>query len=727
MKKSLLTVLVVSAMITANAQRKAGAILHQEPTIIQRTCGTGELPLEYETWLEAKMKEPNANRVQTVYTIPVVVHVIHNGNPVGSSYNISDAQILSQIAVLNEDYRRLNADSVSTPSVFSSLAADCEINFCMAQRDPNGNATNGIDRIDRNAKGWTAPPYTSSYIDATMKPATIWNPTQYLNIWVVPDYTSSGFQLLGHATFPLNSGLNGLTGNYGNNTNDGVVIWYKAFGRTGTLDALYNKGRTATHEIGHWLGLRHIWGDANCGNDYVGDTPTQQTANYGGSSIPYPCPSFPQVTCSNGPNGDMWMNYMDYCYDKCLNLFTAGQKARMQTAMQNGTYRAPLATSQGCNAPSAGPVAQFTANQTTIAPGGSVNFTDQSTNSPTSWSWSFPGGSPSTSTAQNPTNIVYATAGVYNVSLTVSNTQGNNTLTKNNYITVTTGGGGTVCDTISNYDFANDTATIYLAGTAATSGYLSGQNSYGDISKADKYNNTATNTYVDGVIIFFGVGKSSNSGQSANVRVWNSNGTSGMPGTVLGTAALTYNQIASDVTAQLPTTIDFSPNVNIGIGSYYVGVNYGYNAGDTLAIITSRNGNTIPGTAYEEWGAAAGGGWYAYSDVTNSWGINVAHAMFPIICTSTGVKEVATPGNSLFVYPNPSVNGEFTLVVPETNINESIVARVFDVKGSEIMNRQLKPSGNGTYQLSLSQQAKGMYMLEIQTAKGLQKQRISIR
>jgi PKD repeat protein len=724
MKKILLSLLISGTAFLATAQRQVAGIAQPNPSIVNRTCGTGELPLDYEAWMAQKIVQGNQNRTQTIYTIPVVVHVIHNGSAVGVSYNISDAQILSQIAVLNEDYRRLNADTASTPSVFLPVAVDCEINFCLAQRDPNGNATTGIDRINRNSLGWTAPPYLQSYIDGTMKPATIWDPTKYLNLWVVPDYTTaSGIDLLGHATFPANSTLSGLTGNYGTATTDGVVVWYRGFGRTGTLDPLYNKGRTATHEIGHWLGLRHIWGDANCGNDFVSDTPTQQTANYGGAAAPYPCPGFPQVTCSNGPNGDMWMNYMDYCYDKCLNVFTAGQKARMVVAIQNGTFRSPLITSLGCQAPTiSAPVAAFMANVTTIAPGGSVNFTDQSQNTPTSWSWSFAGGTPSTSTSQNPSNIVYSNAGTYSVTLTATNAQGNNSLTKTNYINVVAGGGG--CDTISNFDASNDTATIYLNNTG---GYISGQNSFGDVSKADKYSIASANTVVDGALIFFGVGKTSNTGQTASVKVWNAAGTGGLPGTALGTTTVTYNQITSDVTAQLPTYIDFVPNVSVPVGSAYVGVNFGYNTGDTLAIITSRNGNTIPGTAYEQFSAASGGGWYSYSDATNSWGINVAHAIFPILCNTTGVKEILTPGDALFVYPNPSATGVFTLVVPQNDIKESIVVKAYDLKGALIFNDIVKPSSNGTYELNLTKAGKGIYMLEVQTKNAIKNQKISIQ
>lgn len=309
-------------------------------------CGTPPLPLEFENWLQQKINErmgdPSAQN--TVYNIPCIVHVINNGEAVGVGSNISQTQVNSQFTVLNNDYRKLNSDfSTVCPSVFQSVAADCQINFCKALRDPQGNVLPepGIDRVNRNTKGFTAPPYSStSYIDGTIKPNTVWPPANYLNIWVL----NLGGGLLGYATFPANSTLTGLSGPYGNANTDGVVILYGAFGNTGTMSypGVYDKGRTTVHEVGHWLGLRHIWGDSNCGNDFCTDTPVQQTANFG-------CPSFPQVTCTNGPNGDMWCNYMDYTDDRCMVMFTANQKTRMQTCMANGTYRLPLSSSFVCS------------------------------------------------------------------------------------------------------------------------------------------------------------------------------------------------------------------------------------------------------------------------------------------------------------------------------------------------------------------------------------------
>jgi hypothetical protein len=257
-------------------------------------------------------------------TIPVVFNVVWNT----TAENISDTRLLEQLQVLNDDFRKLNADRTLVPSVFQPLHADCEINFCLATRDPNGNATTGIRRQQTSVTAFSsndAVKFTAQGgLDA-------WDRNQYLNFWVCD--LSGG--LLGYAQFPGGAAAT-----------DGVVCDYAYTGVTGA-SAPFNKGRTGTHEVGHWLNLRHIWGDANCGNDLVSDTPTQQTSNVG-------CPAFPKVTCSNGPNGDMFMNYMDYTDDACMFMFTSGQKARMQALFAAGGARVSLLTSQGCSAPSGG-------------------------------------------------------------------------------------------------------------------------------------------------------------------------------------------------------------------------------------------------------------------------------------------------------------------------------------------------------------------------------------
>jgi Pregnancy-associated plasma protein-A/Secretion system C-terminal sorting domain/Fibronectin type III domain/Bacterial pre-peptidase C-terminal domain len=257
---------------------------------------------------------------RALVTIPVVVHVVWNT----TTENISDAQIQSQLAVLNADFRKLNADVSGVPSVFT--AADANIEFCLATVDPNGNVTTGINRVQTSTTAFGTNDQVKS---STTGGANAWDRNRYLNLWVCD--ISGG--ILGYAQFPGGSAAT-----------DGVVIDYQYFGTIGTATAPFNKGRTATHEVGHWLNLYHIWGDdgTGCtGTDNVADTPNQGDENYG-------CPTFPAVSCSNGPNGDMFMNYMDYTDDACMYMFSSGQVTRMQALFAAGGTRSSLLTSNGC-------------------------------------------------------------------------------------------------------------------------------------------------------------------------------------------------------------------------------------------------------------------------------------------------------------------------------------------------------------------------------------------
>lgn len=293
---------------------------------------------DFETWLQkeiVKQKQIQQNKSgrATIITIPVIVHVVHNGNAVGNGENISAARVNSQIQVLNEDFRRLNADTVNTPSGFRPVAADIEIEFCPALRDPNGNplAEPGIDRVQRTEANW---PSTAT-IDNTLKPATIWDPNQYFNIWSVDFGSGSG--LLGYAQFPEGSGLAGMPNGAQSSNSDGVVVVYTSFGLAGSGSAPYNLGRTMSHEVGHWLGLRHIWGDGGCGtDDFCNDTPESDASNRG-------CPN----TTSCG-TVDMVQNYMDYTNDACMNMFTQDQKTRMRTVMAVSPRRVNLLSSTVC-------------------------------------------------------------------------------------------------------------------------------------------------------------------------------------------------------------------------------------------------------------------------------------------------------------------------------------------------------------------------------------------
>ena len=250
---------------------------------------------------------PLMNTNNTVINIPVVIHILYN-NPIE---NISYEQIQSQLDSLNKDFRALNADISNVPLAFSPLVADVGIEFCLATQDPDGNISTGINRVYTENTNFS---YSNNDMKFTSEGGTdVWDSERYLNIWVC-DLSGN---TLGYAQFPG-----------GPTSTDGVVVDYEYFGSIGTALSPYDLGRTLTHEVGHWLNLRHIWGDSYCGNDFVDDTPTQESANGG-------CQTYPSVSCNNGPHGDMFMNYMDYSYDNCLHMFTIGQKNRMIAALNN--------------------------------------------------------------------------------------------------------------------------------------------------------------------------------------------------------------------------------------------------------------------------------------------------------------------------------------------------------------------------------------------------------
>jgi PKD repeat protein len=378
--------------------------------------------LHFERWLKEKTREMQQNPQvrDEIVTIPVIVHVIHDNEPVGVGRNISQAQVESQIEVLNEDYRR----KFGTPGYNNHPdGADIEIEFCLASIDTSGNALSepGIDRVDKNDfPNWPNFPFSVNQVETFVQPFTIWNPEDYLNIWVV-DLSGNN---LGFAQLPQTDSLPGLA-SAGSASNDGVTINYTNFGRVGNLAAPYDGGRTTTHEIGHYFGLYHTWGDGDCNDDdYCEDTPDANTSHFG-------CPTG-VATCGSN---DMIENYMDYTDDACMNVFTNCQKLRMRTVLLYAPRRKTLLNSNACTA-LVPPVAQFGANFTTACENSYIKFLDNSPNA-TSWSWSFPGGIPASSTAETP-SVQYQSAGTYDIKLVVSNQYGTDSITLNDYLTITT-------------------------------------------------------------------------------------------------------------------------------------------------------------------------------------------------------------------------------------------------------------------------------------------------
>lgn len=347
--------------VTKTTLLKQQSVLEEE--VPKRKCATppfGEQHAAYEAWISevlAKQNQfANERKTTTVYNIPVIFHIIHTGVAVGSGRNISQAQVNSQITILNQAFRKTNTDLTTYASNFQTIAADCEINFCAAKVSPTGAILPepGIDRITTSSKGWSSPPYSSTngYIDGTIKPASSWDPTKYLNIWILEFNDGT----LGYAQFPSvpSSGtptIGDMAGMGGAANTDGVVFDYRFVGDVGAATPPYNKGRTAVHEIGHWLGLYHIWGDdgTSCsGSDMVADTPNQSGENY---TCPTSNGAVRTDVCTSSSPGVNYQNYMDYSDDKCMVMFTAGQKARMQACMQYCARRTSLNTSTVCAVP----------------------------------------------------------------------------------------------------------------------------------------------------------------------------------------------------------------------------------------------------------------------------------------------------------------------------------------------------------------------------------------
>ncbi len=294
-----------------------------------------ESDAQFEQWLADRIQRRKGlekeKRVQaTSYKIQVVVHIIHRGEAIGVGTNISNAQVSSQMQVLNKDFKRQNSDAINTPAEFQGVAGATSIEFILARTDPNGKPSSGIVRV----KG-QKPDYTIDD-DELLKAQSYWPAENYLNIWVC--YLNDRY---GYTQFPVST-LPGLENSSKNRLTDGIVISFEAFGSSDYGNFLLkpgsDKGRTTTHEMGHFLGLRHPWGDkANCiGDDYVEDTPTQANQTIG-------CPTHPQKECpASAPLSKMFQNYLDYTDDACMNLFTQGQVDRMITVLENSPRRASL-------------------------------------------------------------------------------------------------------------------------------------------------------------------------------------------------------------------------------------------------------------------------------------------------------------------------------------------------------------------------------------------------
>jgi hypothetical protein len=754
----------VSAQTGRQAVKSSQAVVNTQQTTeypIHRTCGTGAPSAEWDAWFNKEVEkfmanDPNAKQMAN-YTIPVIVHVIHGGQAVGTGINLSQAQINSQITVLNADFAGTGKNATNVPTVFASAKANCNVTFCMATKSPTGAtlAEPGIERISYTSKGWTNPASFStssafqSYMDGTIKPASIWDPTRYLNIWVSDCAGSVG--LLGYATFPAGSTLTGLSGT-GTASTDGVWCWVAAFGSkdiqpTGYYPsgmAAYSYGRSATHEVGHWLGLRHIGGDGTCATDYCTDTPTQKGGFSGGQfGQNFGCPTHPYVAASecSGTTAEMFMNFMDYTDDACMYMFTNDQRTRVQTAMANGTYRSQLTASSAtlCTAGASSPaVAAFTMTNSACA-GAAITVANNSTGSPApTYTWSSnPAGavfSPNANSAM-PT-ISFPSAGSYTVMLSASN----GTLsTATNPIVITTCTVSTSCnDTLSNFK-NTDTLTIYRTGTGSgctTNGYVTGNNCYGDKEKAEYYSSTglvSNAKVVGGIVLFYRNGTVGTKGSSTiTFKMYNGNNTSGPSGAAINTHTNTLTNIlaASTATNQVtyagdptlgfgsniirPYSFNFTSATNI-TGDFLLGYTVPTASGDTVAVFhnSGDNGQT-QSMAWEMW---SDNSWHKFNDGTsNTWQMNASIAVLPKIACITDVINMNGISGNLAVFPNPS-NGVFNFAVTmpkASDLNFTVINSI----GQVVYTKQEHGVTNSVIGMDLSHLPKGVYSVNVVDASG---------
>ena len=428
-----ITFTLLAGITSVSAQNWCGTVEHRKELYANRPNEAAILEKKLEAF--NRLQQENSDKGlknDDHFIIPVVFHVIHQGG----SENISIEQINDQMNILNEDFARLNADSINTPTVFAEYAGDTNIEFRLAKLDPNGNCTEGVTRT-----------YSNLTVGArdNVKALIQWDPERYLNVWVVKtieNFSEDGGIILGFAQFPDQL--------WGNAETDGVVIRHDYCGSIETAAGKF--GRTLTHEAGHWLNLRHIWGDDDCGTDYVNDTPTAKEPNYGVCTSNFPWHTGSSY-CSAGSgqtitqaSGEMFMNYMDYSDDHCMNMFSLGQGARMRSAIT--TYRNNLVsveniiatgTADDYETVACAPIAEFSSNYIYGCAGDGFNFNNESYNTPVdsiiSYEWTFEGGSPATSSEQNP-SVDYDEAGLFTTTLTVTNSVGSSTITKESYINI---------------------------------------------------------------------------------------------------------------------------------------------------------------------------------------------------------------------------------------------------------------------------------------------------
>ncbi|RYY89150.1 MAG: T9SS type A sorting domain-containing protein [Chitinophagaceae bacterium] len=749
MKRPLLLMGVLALGLAAGAQQRRCASHQHFQKQLSSNPEMARSQEAIERFTQEQAARPQSVQTQRgtpVYNIPVVVHVLWNN----STQNITDAQIQSQIAVLNNDFQLNNSDSGLVPAAFKSLVADCKVSFCMAQRDPSGNATTGILR-----KQTTKTSFDADLDDAKSNSTggdAAWDATKYLNLWVVPDIKSGGQSgILGYAQFPG-----------GPASTDGVVIGYKYFGTMGTAGAPFNKGRTATHEVGHWLNLRHIWGDeAGCSqDDLVGDTPLQGAENYG-------CPTFPKVDACTSGNGVMFMNYMDYSDDACMMMFTNGQKTRMYGVLQSGGARASLASSLGCQPPATGSctapaglgASAITTSSATVSWGavsGAASYTVQyKTSASSTW---ITAASATTATSVGLTGLSASTT--YNFQVRTNCSASSSAYTASSFTTSAVSSGcGTAYEPNESLAAAAAVATSTALSAAITT--TTDQDWFKvTLSATSNFNITLTGLAGDYDLVLYNsagtqlaisenggttsetISRASNAAGTYYVKVFGYNGANSATcyslnigatvvsaptcpgsydvstnGTMSGGAQIPFN---TDVkgTISSSTDVDYykfvittggTISVTLGTlpGDYDLKL---YNSAGTQVGISQNGGTTGETINY----TAAAGTYYAHVYGYNGANSATCYTLKVALGTATRQSDPSLVNGKVKVdvYPNPVAQ---TLNVSTSDLGGRGQLRVIDMNGRPVLQQSMLKSNGAVGVQSL---ARGVYYLQVIDAKG---------
>ncbi|MFI5148106.1 MAG: M43 family zinc metalloprotease [Bacteroidia bacterium] len=605
------------------------------------------------------------------YIIPVVFHILHDYGP----ENISDAQVLDEVNILNRDYRKLNADTSVVDSVFKSIIADTKIEFRLAQIDPNGKCTNGIDRIAS----------LQTYIGDDNSKLNPWPRNKYLNVWVVKTISNGA---AGYAYLPSN---------FLSSTIDGILILSNYIGSTGTGSTVTS--RALTHEIGHFFNLQHPWGNTNspgvsCGDDAVSDTPITKGWTH--------CATASTAKICNTSIEENYQNYMDYSY--CSRMFTLGQASRMTNALNSATaQRNQLWTASNLSATGVlntpvlcAPVADFMPNTPImLCAGASYQFNYLlMAGQPSSWSWQFPGGTPSSSTDSFPT-IQYATPGTYSVTLSETNASGTNSITRTSHVIVSP---TTTTYTSSSYSegFENATALtsdwtmISPQGNAwqrTTSAFSSGAASLKQHNAASILGQTESAvgpsidmTKIPSAAMTFRLAFAQQATTDKdNLRVYFSNDCG-------QTWQLRYNKLGTALATTSSLTGSFVPNS------------------------TQWRTETVGVSPYQSWTDMR----FKF-EIINGGGSDVFIDDINIYSSFAGIQEQALGLNNLMLYPNPA--DDHTTIAFSTEDAHHVAIHIQDIAGREVMKvcDQTLAAGEHSFRINTSVVLKpGIYITSIQ-------------